>query len=103
MSKIVLVETVSTFRHIYAVELPDNVPNEYALDDVTLNIGSDEPEFEEFGQEHIGETILSHRVIDEKEYLRVFNEVSSYLSEWTDEEKKRFIFKSEALPREVKK
>ena len=81
-------------------ELPDNVPNEYALDDVTLNIGSDEPEFEEFGQEHIGETILSHRVIDEKEYLRVFDEVSSYLSEWTDEEKKRFIFKSEALSNE---
>jgi hypothetical protein len=100
MSKIVLVETVSTFRHIYAVELPDNVPNEYALDDVTLNIGSDEPEFEEFGQEHIGETILSHRVIDEKEYLRIFDEVSSYLSEWTDEEKKRFIFKSETLPNE---
>ena len=100
MSKIVLVETISSFRHVYAVELPDNVPNEYALDDVTLNIGSDEPEFEEFGQEHIGETILSHRVIDEKEYLRVFDEVSSYLSEWTDEEKKRFIFKSEALSNE---
>ena len=79
MSKIVLVETISSFRHVYAVELPDNVPNEYALDDVTLNISSDEPEFEEFGQEHIGETILSHRVIDEKEYLRLFDEVSSYL------------------------
>lgn len=100
MSKIVLVETISSFRHVYAVELPDNVPNEYALDDITMNIGSDEPEFEEFGQEHIGETILSHRVIDEKEYLRVFDEVSSYLSEWTDEEKKRFIFKSEVLPNE---
>ena len=100
MSKIVLVETISSFRHVYAVELPDNVPNEYALDDVTLNIGSDEPEFEEFGQQHIGETILSHRVIDEKEYLRMFDEVSSYLSEWTDEEKKRFIFKSEALSNE---
>ena len=108
MSKIVLVETISSFRHVYAVELPDNVPNEYALDDVTLNIGqysalnigSDEPEFEEFGQQHIGETILSHRVIDEKEYLRVFDEVSSYLSEWPDEEKKRFIFKSEALSNE---
>ena len=100
MSKIVLVETISSFRHVYAVELPDNVPNEYALDDVTLNISSDEPEFEEFGQEHIGETILSHRVIDEKEYLRLFDEVSSYLSEWTDEEKKRFIYKSEALPNE---
>ncbi len=102
MSKIVLVETISSFRHVYAVELPDNVPNEYALDDVTLNISSDEPEFEEFGQEHIGETILSHRVIDEKEYLRLFDEVSSYLSEWTDEEKKRFIFKSEALDSEAK-
>ena len=100
MPKIVLVETISSFRHVYAVELPDNVPNEYALDDVTLNIGSDEPEFEEFGQEHIGETILSHRVIDEKEYLRLFDEVSSYLSEWPDDQKKRFIYKSEALANE---
>ena len=100
MSKIVLVETISSFRHVYAVELPDNVPNEYALDDVTLNISSDEPEFEEFGQEHIGETILSHRVIDEKEYLRLFDEVSSYLSEWPDDQKKRFIYKSEALANE---
>ena len=96
MSKIVLVETISSFRHVYAVELPDHVPNDYALDDVTLNISSDEPEFEEFGQEHIGETILSHRVIDEKEYLRMFDEISSYLSEWTDEEKKRFIFTRKA-------
>ena len=102
MSKIVLVETISSFRHVYAVELPDDAPNEYALDDVVMNVGSDEPEFEEFGQEHIGETILSHRVIDEKEYLRMFDEVSSYLSEWTDEEKKRFIFKSEALASEAK-
>ena len=102
MSKIVLVETISSFRHVYAVELPNNVPNEYALDDVTLNIGSDEPEFEEFGQEHIGETILSHRVIDEKEYLRMFDEISSYLSEWSDEQNKRFIHKSEARASEAK-
>ena len=96
MSKIVLVETISSFRHLYAIELPDNAPNEYALDDVVMNVSSDEPEFEEFGQQHIDEIILSHRVIDEKEYLRLFDEVSSYLSEWTDEEKKRFIFKREA-------
>ena len=100
MSKIVLVETISSFRHLYAIELPDNAPNEYALDDVVMNVSSDEPEFEEFGQQHIDEVILSHRVIDDKEYLRLFDEVSSYLSEWTDEEKKRFIYKSEALPNE---
>ena len=76
--------------------MPDNAPNEYALDDVVMNVSSDEPEFEEFGQQHIDEVILSHRVIDDKEYLRLFDEVSSYLSEWTDEEKKRFIFKREA-------
>ena len=96
MSKIVLVETISSFRHLYAIELPDNAPNEYALDDVVMNVSSDEPEFEEFGQQHIDENILSHRIIDEKEYLRLFDEVSSYLSGWTDEEKKRFIFKREA-------
>ena len=39
MSKIVLVETISTFRHVYAVELNDDEPAEYALDDVVMEIG----------------------------------------------------------------
>ena len=39
MSKLVLVETVSTFRHAYVVRLPDHEPAEYAVDDVIDKIG----------------------------------------------------------------
>ena len=34
MTKIVLVETVSTFRHVYAVRVDDQDPADFALDDV---------------------------------------------------------------------
>lgn len=97
MSKIVLVETVSMFRHVYAVELPDDAPTEWALDDVVSEIGKDSPTMEEIGQESIAENILSHRVVDEKEYLQVFDNMSSYLSGWSPEEKKRFIYVSPSV------
>jgi len=94
MPKIVLVETVSTFKHIYAVELDDNEPNEYALDDVACELypnGS----LEEFAQEHISEDIFSHRVISEEEYIKLFDEMNGYMSGWAAEEKKKFIYKRE--------
>ena len=104
MSKIVLVETVSSFRHVHAVELPDDVPDDWALEDVISEITKDDPDMNEVGQQWIGEEIFSHRVVDEKEYLRVFDEMNGpYFAEWPVEKKKEFIFKSQALPREVKK
>jgi len=104
MSKIVLVETISSFRHVHAVELPDDAPNEWALEDVISEITKDDPDMSEVGQKWIGEEIFSHRVVDEKEYLRVFDEMNGpYFAEWPVEKKKEFIFKSQALPREVKK
>jgi hypothetical protein len=92
MSKIVLVETVSTFRHVYAIDLDDNEPNEYALDDVvceTYPLGK----LEEFSQQHISEDIFSHRVVTEEEYIKLFDEMNDYLKEWPPEQKKKFIFK----------
>lgn len=82
--ELVLVECVSTFRMRYVVEVPAG-KKEWALDTVALN------EAEEFSQEHIGEQIVSHRVISNDEYLRIFNEDNDYLSKWTDEEKRKFI------------
>ena len=70
MSKIVLVETVSTFRHVYAVRLEDNEPVEYALDDVVMNVNDNK--ISEVTQSHIAEDIFSHRVVTEKEYLEMF-------------------------------
>jgi hypothetical protein len=94
MSKIVLVETISTFRHVYAIELEDNEPNEYALDDVTMvGAGSEDFELEEFSQEHISEDIFSHRVVSEDEYIRLFDEMNDYLKEWPTDQKKKFLYK----------
>jgi len=91
MSKIVLVETVSMFRHVYAVELNDDEPNEYALDDVVCNLFRS-TELEEVGQTHVSEDVFSHRVITEEEYIRVFDELNE-LTTWTTEQKKKYIYK----------
>jgi hypothetical protein len=82
--ELVMVECVSTFRMRYVVEVPAG-KKEWALDTVVCN------EAQEFSQEHIGEQIVSHRVIDEAEYLRVFNEDNGYLSKWKDEDKFKFV------------
>ena len=92
MTKIVLVETVSMFRHVYAVELNDDEPNEYALDDVVDNI-NDSTTLEEFAQKHIDETIFSYRNITEEEYINLFDEINDYAASWTPELKKKFIYK----------
>jgi len=92
MSKIVLVETVSMFKHIYAVELNDDEPIEYALDDVTCEMYNS-VKLEDFGQEHIDENIFSHRVVTEEEYIKVFDDINDYMKHWTPEQKKKFIYK----------
>lgn len=89
MSKIVLVETVSTFRHVYAIELNDDEPNDYALEDVVMQ----EKGLDEFAQVHLGEDIFSHRVISEDEYIQMFDEMNDYLKEWPADQKKKFIYK----------
>ena len=92
MSKIVMVETLSQFRHRYAVELPDDSPNAWAVDTVLIDMP------EEFAQSHLGELDFSHRVISKEEYLRLFDEDNSYLSAWDDEHKMKYIVK----PKETK-
>ena len=67
MPKIVLVETVSTFRHMYAVAVKDDEPIEYALDDVTDYDTGFENGLNEFAQNHVGEDIFSYREISEEE------------------------------------
>ncbi len=87
MSKWVLVETVSMFRMRYMVEAPDAHP-EYAMDTVTMN------EAKEFSQEHLGETIISHRVVSEEEALQICDQDNDYLKSWTTEQKKASLFTS---------
>lgn len=92
MTKIVLVETVSMFRHIYAVELNDDEPVEYALDDVVCNLFRS-TELEEVGQTHVSEDVFSHRVVTEEEYLEIFDDINDYAAQWTPEQKKKYIYK----------
>jgi hypothetical protein len=88
----VLVETVSTFRERYMVEVPVGVDRygkdkaDWALDTVTLE------EAKEFSQEHLGETIVSHRVVTKEEALALCDKDNDYARVWNDELKVKTFF-----------
>lgn len=82
--ELVLVECISTFRMRYVVEVPKG-KKEWALDTVVCN------DAQEFSQEHLGEQIVSHRVIDEDEYMRIFDEDNDYLKNWNSENKLQYV------------
>ena len=79
-----LVETVDFFRMRYVVECESA---EHAKDTVTMK------EVEEFSQLHLDETITSTRVIDDAEYLRLFDEDNDYLKAWPEEQKFKYVHK----------
>jgi hypothetical protein len=81
----VLVETVQTFRHRYCVQVPKG-KKEWALDTVVCE------EAKEFSQLHIGENIISHRVVAEEEALRICDEDNDYVKSWTSEQKMKSFF-----------
>ena len=87
-TQFVLVETISQYRMQYVVEVPVGVDQHnvdktlYALDTVTCE------EADEFSQDWLGETILSHRVVNKKEILSMHAEAHPL---WIDEtEKQKF-------------
>jgi len=81
----VLVECISTFRMRYMVEVPVGKA-EYALDTVTMN------EATEFSQEHLGEQIVSHRVMTENDAHVLCDEDNSYAKDWTTDKKLEAFF-----------
>lgn len=76
----VLVETIHSFRMRYMVEVPKG-KSEHAIAKVAAD------EVKEFSQEFIGEQILSHRIVTEKEALELCDIDNSYVKSWTDEQK----------------
>ena len=88
----VLVEAVSMFRERYMVEVPVGADRygkdkaEWALDTVTLG------EAKEFSQEHLGETIVSHRVVTREDALAMCDEENGYAKKWNDELKIQTFF-----------
>ena len=90
----VLVECVSTFRQRYMVEVPVGTDDQgkdktlWALDTVTME------EAKEFSQEHIGEQIVSHRVVSKKEALELCDQDNDYTKSWDEETKLKTFFTS---------
>ena len=88
----VLVETVSMFRERYMVEVPVGVDRygkdkaEWALDTVTME------EAKEFSQQHLGQTIVSHRVVTEEDALAMCDKENDYAKKWNDELKIQTFF-----------
>jgi DNA-binding GntR family transcriptional regulator len=81
-----LVETIDMFRMRYVIECESA---EHAKDVVTMK------EAEEFSQLHLDETISYARVIDDAEYLRMFDEDNDYLKDWSEEQKFSYTHKVE--------
>lgn len=76
----VLVECVSTFRTRYMVQVPKGKAD-WALDTVTMD------EAQEFSQEHLGEQIVSHRVVTKEQVLEICDQDNDYTKAWEDDKK----------------
>jgi bifunctional ADP-heptose synthase (sugar kinase/adenylyltransferase) len=91
-TQLVLVECVSMFRMRYLVEVPIGTDNyghdkkDWALDTVSME------EAKEFSQQHIGETIVSSRVISKEEALTLCDQDNDYAKSWPEEQKIRQFF-----------
>lgn len=79
-TEFVMVECISQFRERYLVEVPKG-KTEWALDTVTCQ------EAKEFSQHHIGETIVSHRVVTKEEALEICDVDNAYTKTWTEQQK----------------
>ena len=77
---LVMVECVSQFRQRYVIEVDAEYP-EYALDDVAMG------RYKEFSQVHLGEVVVSHRVVGVDEVLAICDEDNAYCKSWSDEKK----------------
>jgi len=87
MSKLVVVDVLSSFRMRYVVRAKNA---EDALDEVVMR--ETDTTFKEFSQKHIDPTgIIDYREISEEEYLKMFDQDNDYLASWTEEQKKSFI------------
>lgn len=73
--KLVLVETVSSFRHRYVVELPEGKES-WALDTVVMD------ECEELSQKHLDNLIVSHRTVTKEEVQKMFNDDNEMQTQW---------------------
>lgn len=91
--KYVVVTAIQTFRERYVIPMSElqkqnedyQVDPKWALDMVTME------EVKEFSQEHLGEQISDMFVMGEEEVLTLFDTDNKYLSEWSKEQKLKWI------------
>lgn len=76
----VMVETISTMRHRYMIETPEDHP-EWAMDSVVME------DADEFSQKYIGELILDYKILSEADVLSICDEDNDYCQSWSDENK----------------
>lgn len=87
MSKLVVIDVLSSFRLRYVVRAKTV---EDAIDEVVMREG--DASFKEFSQKHIDPTsIIDHREITEEEYITMFDKDNDYLINLSDEHKNQFI------------
>lgn len=86
----VLVEAISQFRERYMVEVPKGKAA-WALDTVTLN------QAQEFSQEHLGEVIVSHRVVSFDEALELCDKDNHYCKDWNTDKKVDAFFTKDGV------
>jgi len=79
--KIFIVESVSMFRLRYAVFA---TCAEDAMDEFTLR--TEDADFHEMSQQHIGENIISVRKVSEKKFLKQYDNDNGPCT-WTDDQK----------------
>jgi len=89
----VLVECISTFRQRYMVQVPRGKA-EWAMDTVVCN------EAKEFSQYHIGEQIVSHRVMSYEDAIKLCNVDNDYCASWDEEHKVKTFFTKEGEKRD---
>ena len=85
-TELVLVECISVFRNRYVVEVPRGKQH-WAADTVIMD------ESVEFSQKHIEENIISERVINDKEFIELFDKDNDYAKSWTIDQKRTLITK----------
>ena len=81
-----LVETLTQFRVVYVVETDSKA----SAQEFVLERG-EEGELE-FGQDYLGQMIVSSREINDKEAIRVFDELHEYGQDWPRDHKLSYVY-----------
>lgn len=90
--KLVMIESITMYRirHVIEVEAADDATAiQLAQDDWILEQGN--VDFNEFSQKHMGDMDISGRIIDQDEYLKIFDEDNDYMSGFPVDKKLSYI------------